>query len=156
MAREAAARTILIVDDDDELACALSHVLEGAGYRIRRAADGGQGVRMAAEERPDLILLDFMMPVKNGFEACAEMRQIPALRNVPILAFTAFGQDIGEIHGMTRSDSSTGIQDYLEKPVEPNVLVERVRSALTRSMDDRSASRCQADPGRCGRPSERT
>jgi len=122
-------KTILIVDDDD-LASVMTHLLESRGYRVRRASDGEEGVRMAREQPPDLILLDFMMPVKDGFDACREIRSSPEAGGVPIVALTAFGQDIGEIHGLTRGGDAAAIQDFLEKPVEPNVFLERIALAL--------------------------
>ena len=130
MSEQPLKRTVLVIDDDDDMAYALSRTLEGAGFQVRRAEDGDEGVRMAAAEPPDAILLDFMMPVKNGFEACREIRRIPALRSVPILALTAFGQDIGEIHGMSLDAGSGGIQGCMEKPFEPNLLLERLTTIM--------------------------
>ena len=130
MASKKSKTTILFIDDDEDFVYALSRMLEGEGYRVRHAADGDVGMRMAAEERPDLIILDFMMPIKNGFDALLELQQIDGLADVPVLALTSFGQDIGEIHGLRRSDDKPKALDYLEKPVEPNVFLDRVASAL--------------------------
>ena len=130
MDRKDCVKTILIIDDDDDTAAALSCILESTGYRVRRAADGDEGLRMAAAERPDLILLDFMMPVKDGFCTYRELNDDPNLRRVPIIALTAFGQDIGEEHGLPRGNAPSGIREYLEKPVEPNILLERVAATL--------------------------
>ena len=130
MASKKSKTTILFIDDDEDFVYALSRMLEGEGYRVRHAADGDVGMRMAAEERPDLIILDFMMPIKNGFDALLELQQIDGLADVPVLTITSFGQDIGEIHGLRRSDDKPKALDYLEKPVEPNVFLDRVASAL--------------------------
>ncbi len=130
MASKKPMTTILFIDDDEDLVYALSRILEGKGYCVHHASDGEVGVRMAAEERPDLIILDFMMPVKNGFEALLELRQIDGMAGVPVLALTSFGQNIGEIHGLRRGDGKPQVQDCLEKPVEPNVFLDRVASAL--------------------------
>jgi two-component system phosphate regulon response regulator PhoB len=124
-------KTILFVDDDDELREALSLMLERAGHRVQRAANGEQAVRLAAEEPPDLILLDFMMPEKSGFDASRELRRLPGLEEVPIIVLTAFGQNIGEIYGLPQADPSSNIVEYLEKPVEINILLERVNQALS-------------------------
>jgi DNA-binding response OmpR family regulator len=121
---------VLIIDDDDDFAHAIVCVLEEEGYTVRRAADGAQGVAAAREMSPDLILLDFMMPIKDGFDACKELRTIPALRHVPIVAMTAFGQDIGIVYGTDRDSSKFDIQDCLEKPVEINVLLQRMADLL--------------------------
>ena len=132
MATDQAVATILFVDDDDDLVDALSYALKRAGYSIRRASDGDQGVHMALQERPDLILMDLMMPVKNGFQACIEIWQDEGLRDVPILALTAFGQSIGEIHGLRLEQSSGKRLDFLEKPVEVNVLLMRIARLMGR------------------------
>ena len=122
--------TILIIDDDDDLISAIRPPLEQANYRVVRACDGQAGVEMARTNRPDLILLDWMMPVKNGFEACAELRKMGHLDRVPILVMTAFGQDVGEIYGVRKGDAGVHIHDYLEKPLEINVLLQRIAQAL--------------------------
>ena len=126
-----AARKILIIDDDRGFALALAHFLEKAGYAVRRAENGEEGLRMAARESPDLILLDFMMPIKTGFEVCQELRRTPGLCAVPVIVLTAFGQNIGEIHGLRQDEAGTQIRAVLEKPIEPNVLLERLAEALS-------------------------
>jgi len=130
MAAQEQEKTILIVDDDDDLASALARMLQAEGYGVLRAADGAEGVSMASEHAPDLILLDYMMPVKNGFDACRELRNLPGLDEVPILALTAYGQNIGETYGLGGSDAESHVNGFIEKPYEPNVLLERVASAL--------------------------
>ena len=126
---KASAPLILFIDDDDDLVSALSDALVGAGYRTRRASNGDQGIRLAQQERPDLILLDWMMPVKSGFEACVELRRIPSLNDVPIIVLTAFGQNIGEVYGLS-SGGKRALDDFMEKPFEPNILFERVAGLL--------------------------
>jgi len=130
MRAQSKGKSILFIDDDDDLTDAFSVLLQSAGYAVRRAADGDEGLRMAQEEVPDLILLDFMMPVKSGFATFQEMRQIEILRGVPIIALTSFGQNIGEIYGLSSQEARQQIQGFLEKPVEPNVLLERIEEAL--------------------------
>lgn len=122
--------SILLIDDDYDLAASLSVVLEREGYSVRHAPDGEAGIRMATEQRPDLIILDFMMPGKNGFETGTELRTMTDLAGVPIMALTAFGQDIGRTHGFDHADGKI-LQDYLEKPVEFNVLLGRVAGLLS-------------------------
>ena len=123
-------KTILIIDDDPDYRDPLAVVLGAAGYRVRCACDGDQGLAMAREEPPDLILLDFIMPAKDGFEVTHEIRQQTALRKVPVIALTAFGRDIGEIHGLPRDQALASIHDFLEKPVDPNVLLDRIAGAI--------------------------
>jgi len=130
MSPATAPRRILIIDDDDALTGALVRLLQAEGYQVRRAADGEEGIRMAEQEPPDLILLDFMMPLKNGFDVCTDLQNIARLRAVPVLVMTAFGQDIGETHGVSMQKPLPNIRGCLEKPFEINVLLERVVSAL--------------------------
>lgn len=127
--------TILYIDDDLELADAYSRALERAGYRVRRAADGEEGLALALREPPDLILLDWMMPGKNGFETCVELRQTPLLCNIPIVVVTSFGQNIHYIHMPDGSAAALQIQDCLEKPVDINVLLCRLKSILATARD---------------------
>ena len=125
-----APRRILIIDDDDALTGALVSLLQDEGYHVRCAADGEEGIRLASQEPPDLILLDFIMPLKNGFDVCEDIQNIARLRDVPVLVMTAFGQDLGEIHGVSVQKPRANIRGCLEKPFEINVLLERVASAL--------------------------
>ena len=120
---------ILVIDDDEELAGALAIMLKAQGYRVVCACDGEVGLGIARQERPDLIILDFMMPTMDGFDTCRQLRQIDGLRDVPVLAMTAFGQNIGEIYGLS-SDGKRAVDDFMEKPVEPNILFERVAGLL--------------------------
>jgi DNA-binding response OmpR family regulator len=130
MSPATAPRRILIIDDDDALTGALVRLLQAEGYQVRRAADGEEGIRMAEQEPPDLILLDFMMPLKNGFDVCTDLQNIARLRAVPVLVMTAFGQDIGETHGVSMQKPPANIRGRLEKPFEINVMLERVARAL--------------------------
>jgi DNA-binding response OmpR family regulator len=122
--------TILFIDDDDDLVRALSTVLERACYRVLWANDGDDGMRLAASQRPDLILLDYMMPSMSGFSVCREIARTPALQQVPVIIMTAFSRNIGETCGMCSEETPVNILAYLEKPVEPNMLLDRIALAL--------------------------
>jgi two-component system alkaline phosphatase synthesis response regulator PhoP len=123
-------KTILLIDGDEDFREPMAMVLAAEGYRVCCAANGDQGIRMAAEQPPDLIILDLMMPEKDGFETSQELSAVPRLRDVPILALTAFSQDIGEIYGAPKNGPPRSIRGYMEKPVEFNVFLERVAAAL--------------------------
>ncbi len=127
MAKDSSGAKILIIDDDDDLAIALARLLEHNGYQVVRAANGDEGLKMAGSESPDLIFLDFMMPVRDGFDVCRTLDG--GNRKVPVIALTAFGQDIGQIHGL--SEGASCIVDFIEKPYEANILLERVETALS-------------------------
>ena len=108
------ARKLLLIDDDEGFTLPLGRMLEREGYAVRCARDGAEGLRLAAEEAPDAVLLDFLMPVKYGVAVAEELRRMPGLAGVPIIAMTAFGQNVGGIYGLPRSTACSPIQACLE------------------------------------------
>jgi response regulator RpfG family c-di-GMP phosphodiesterase len=125
-------RRLLLIDDDETFSLGLSRVLALAGWQICTAREGDEGLRMAAEERPDVVLLDLFMPGKDGYAISAELHHIRGLADVPVFVLTAFGQNIGELHGLS-AEKAAHIYGFLEKPVEANVLLD----ALDRAMQDK-------------------
>jgi len=117
---------ILIIEDETPMRTALADVLEGEGYRALTAADGEIGLRKAVDEKPDLILLDIMMPKLDGFEVCAEIRRLG--NAVPVLMLTAKGQVEDRVTGL-----DAGADDYLVKPFSTEELLARVRALLRRT-----------------------
>ena len=117
---------ILIIEDETPMRTALADVLEGEGYRALTAADGEIGLRKAVEEKPDLILLDIMMPKLDGFAVCAELRRLG--NAVPVLMLTAKGQIEDRVTGL-----DAGADDYLVKPFSTEELLARVRALLRRT-----------------------
>ena len=118
-------RTILIIEDEPAMVMGLVDALAFEGYRAVSAGTGRQGVELARVERPDLVLLDLMLPDTNGFEVCAQLRRWS--RTVPILMLSARGQDADKIRGL-----DAGADDYVTKPFSLGELVARVRAALRR------------------------
>jgi two-component system alkaline phosphatase synthesis response regulator PhoP len=116
---------ILIVEDEPGLALALSDLLVEEGYEIETAADGPTALARAASEQFDLILLDVMLPGKNGFEVCRELRQQG--RDVAVLMLTAKTQLVDRVVGL-----KLGADDYLTKPFEPPELLARIEALLRR------------------------
>jgi DNA-binding response OmpR family regulator len=116
---------ILIIEDELPMRTALHDVLAGEQYRVLTAADGESGLRRALAEKPDLILLDIMMPKLDGFALCAELRQ--RANSVPILMLTAKGQVEDRVTGL-----DAGADDYLVKPFSTEELMARVRALLRR------------------------
>jgi len=125
---------ILIIEDETPMRTALADVLEGEGYRPITAADGEIGLRKAIEEKPDLILLDIMMPKLDGFEVCAELRRLG--HTVPVLMLTAKGQIEDRVTGL-----DAGADDYLVKPFSTEELLARVRALLRRTRKQGRAPR---------------
>lgn len=117
---------ILIIEDETPMRTALADVLEGEGYRALTAADGEIGLRKAVDEKPDLVLLDIMMPKLDGFAVCAELRRLG--NGVPVLMLTAKGQIEDRVTGL-----DAGADDYLVKPFSTDELLARVRALLRRS-----------------------
>jgi len=117
---------ILIVEDELPMRTALQDVLLSEGYRVLAAAEGESGLRRTLEEKPDLILLDIMMPRLDGFEVCAELRRLA--NPVPILMLTAKGQIEDRVAGL-----DAGADDYLVKPFSTEELLARVRALLRRT-----------------------
>jgi len=125
---------ILIIEDETPMRTALADVLEGEGYRPLTAADGEIGLRKAIEEKPDLILLDIMMPKLDGFEVCAELRRLG--HTLPVLMLTAKGQVEDRVTGL-----DAGADDYLVKPFSTEELLARVRALLRRTRKQGHAPR---------------
>jgi DNA-binding response OmpR family regulator len=123
---------LLIVEDELPMRTALADVLSAEGYRIISAADGERGLRRAIEEKPDLILLDIMMPRLDGYAVCSELRRLG--NAVPILMLTAKGQVEDRVMGL-----DAGADDYLVKPFSTEELLARVRALLRRFQRQGSA-----------------
>jgi len=132
------APTILLVDDEEDLLDLLTYALRREGFRVLTAQDGAEALRTAQAERPDLIVLDVMMPKMDGIEACQRLREDANLRLVPILMLTARSAEHDEILGL-----DAGADDYLTKPTSPNLLASRVRALLRRSERTEAATTTQ-------------
>ena len=120
-----ARKRILLVDDSETSLLMARMILSKANYDILVAKDGQQGVETAEKERPDLVLLDVVMPRMNGFEACAALKAKPETQGIPVIMVTTRGE--GE---SVESGFSAGAADYVTKPVNGLELLTKVRSAL--------------------------
>lgn len=119
---------VLIVEDEAALVTLLRYNLEGEGFRVAEANDGEQALVLAKEETPDIVLLDWMLPLMSGIEVCRQMRRIPATRDVPIILLTARGEETDKVRGL-----DSGADDYITKPFSPAELIARIRAVLRRS-----------------------
>lgn len=128
------AQRILIVDDDPEIARLIRSYLEQAGYQILVAADGETALHMIRRERPDLVLLDLMLPQRDGWTITRTVRSDETLVKLPIIMLTARIEDTDRIVGL-----ELGADDYITKPFNPHEVVARVRAVLRRSGDGPSA-----------------
>jgi DNA-binding response OmpR family regulator len=130
------AEKILIVDDDVQTLRLISMMLERQGYRILSANTGAQALHLAHTERPNIIILDIMMPDMDGFEVTRRLRKDPETARVPILMFTAKAQVEDKISGY-----EAGADDYLIKPIHPAELTAHLRALLSRSRERRVPTR---------------
>jgi len=127
------AEKILIVDDDIDTLKLVGLMLERQGYSIAVASNGALGLNKAAAERPDLILLDVMMPDMDGYEVTRRLRSEPALAHIPIIMFTAKTMVDDKVAGF-----EAGVDDYLTKPTHPAELTAHVKAVLARAVQTRS------------------
>lgn len=120
-------KTILLVDDEQDILEFLSYNLRKHGYQALTAKNGHEGIEMARQHLPGLILLDVMMPGIDGIETCRAIRAIPELKQSIIAMFSARGEDYTQLAGF-----DAGADDYIRKPVRPSVLASRVKALLKR------------------------
>ncbi len=125
-------KKILIVDDDPDLVEAVSMILEAKNYEVSAAYGGIEGLQKAKSENPDLIVLDVMMPDKDGYAVCKELKADPQLRNIPVLLLTAVVSKIATTRYTQQMGMETEADDYIDKPVEPEVLVKRIETLLSK------------------------
>ena len=123
----ASAPRILIVEDESDLALLLGYNLESEGYVVENVARGDEAELRLAENAPDLVILDWMLPSVSGIEVCRRLRQRPATRNLPIIMLTARGEETDRVRGL-----DTGADDYIVKPFLMSELSARVRAVLRR------------------------
>lgn len=121
---------ILLVDDDEDFVEATKLVLESKPYEVVVAYDGDEGLAKARQERPDLIILDIIMPVKDGFNAAEQLKKDPELRDIPVLMLTSFSQKVGETSLSVSQGLTLDTEDYVDKPVSPEDLLKRVEKLL--------------------------
>lgn len=123
---------ILVVDDDPDLVESVTMILEKKHHDVIAAYGGVEGLEKARKERPDAIILDVMMPDKNGYEVCRELKADPQYRDIPILLLTAVASKISTTTYTHRQGMETEADDYVDKPVEPTELVRLVERLLAR------------------------
>jgi DNA-binding response OmpR family regulator len=115
-----------VIEDDDTLRNTLEIGLEGEGYRVLKAANGREGIRLAGDERPDLVLLDVTLPGVNGFDVCRELRSKGF--GAPIIMVTGRAEEVDRVVGL-----EIGADDYLTKPFGRRELLARIRVHLRRT-----------------------
>ena len=119
---------VLVVEDEAALATMLRYNLEKQGFRVEEAVDGQEALTRIAEMVPDIVLLDWMLPVMSGIEVCRQIRRRPATRDLPVIMVTARTEDQDAVRGL-----NTGADDYITKPFNMEALLARMRALLRRA-----------------------
>jgi two-component system alkaline phosphatase synthesis response regulator PhoP len=126
---------ILLVDDEQDILEIVSYNLKQEGYIIVTASNGREAIAVAKKERPQLIIMDVMMPEMDGMEACENIRKIPELSSTIIAFLTARSEDYSQVAGF-----DAGADDYIAKPIKPKLLVSKVKALLRRLKEDSFSS----------------
>jgi len=119
---------VLVVEDEPDISGLLAFHLEREGYQVLRSRNGAEALQLVRARRPDLVLLDLMLPGIDGLEVCRRLRQDPATAALPIVMLTAKGEEVDRVLGL-----ELGADDYIVKPFSPKEVVARVRAVLRRA-----------------------
>jgi len=119
-------RYVLIVDDDPDIVDTVAMMLESKGYEVGKAYDGIEGQESIGKRRPDLLILDVMMPRKNGYVLCSELKKQKETRDIPVILLTAVGEKVHSTTFSHANGKALEADDYIPKPVDLKVLVESV------------------------------
>jgi two-component system, OmpR family, alkaline phosphatase synthesis response regulator PhoP len=123
-------KRIILIEDEEDIASLLKLQAELSGYKLHVEVDGLNGYRAVEREKPDLVLLDIMLPGQNGFDVCRKMKSSPHLKAIPIIIITAKSEEIDIILGL-----ELGADDYIAKPFSTKVLFSKIRAILRRSKE---------------------
>ena len=119
------AKTVLVVEDEPNIVLSLEYVIKKAGYEVRVARDGGEALKAVEEAAPDLILLDVMIPKRDGYDVCQTIRANPAWNDVNIIMLTARGREVEREKGL-----ALGADAYITKPFSTRELTDRLKRVL--------------------------
>lgn len=121
---------ILIIDDDPDFVEATKIVLESKDYQVSAAYNGKEGLEKVRKERPDLVILDIIMPHQDGFVVCEEIKADPELTKIPVIILTSLSEKWGEVTLSVTQGLKLEAEDYIDKPVAPQELLKRVEKRL--------------------------
>jgi len=123
---------ILVVDDDPDIVEAIKAVLESRNYAVITASNGEEGLEKIRQSKPDLLILDLLMPKKDGFAVCRELKEHPKYCDIPILILTSVREDASRRRYELETGLALDVDDYVEKPIPPVDLLHRVERVLRR------------------------
>jgi two-component system alkaline phosphatase synthesis response regulator PhoP len=132
---------ILVVDDENDILEFIQYNLKKEGYEVSLAHNGKEAIDIALKTKPDLILLDVMMPVMDGIEACKQLKALPGFDKVFVVFLTARAEEYSEIAGF-----NAGADDYISKPIKPRVLLSRINAILRRKSKEIVEAKIIAGP----------
>ena len=118
---------VLIVEDEEAIITLLKYNLEREGFRVFTAMDGEEALITLREKKPDVVVLDWMLPSLSGIEICRQMRRNPETKNIPVIMLSARGEEDDRVRGL-----DCGADDYVVKPFSPSELIARIRAVLRR------------------------
>jgi DNA-binding response OmpR family regulator len=121
---------ILVVDDDRVFVKATQALLESKNYQVSTAYDGNEGLEKVRADKPDLIILDVIMPTKDGFTVCEQLKGDPRLSKIPLIILTSFAERKGETSIPVTRGLELEAEDYIDKPASPNELLFRIERLL--------------------------
>ena len=119
---------ILLVDDEPDILEFMEYNLKKEGYHVLTAKNGKEALDIAKKEKPQLVILDIMMPVMDGIEACRHLREMPEMKSSIITFLTARNEEYSQIAGF-----DVGADDYISKPIKPRIMISRIKALLRRS-----------------------
>lgn len=123
-------KRILLIEDEEDIAALIKLQAELSGYKLHVEVDGINGYRAIEREKPDLVILDIMLPGQNGFDVCRKMKSNPELKNVPVIILSAKEEEIDIVLGL-----ELGADDYVAKPFSPKILFSRIKAVLRRGKE---------------------
>jgi DNA-binding response OmpR family regulator len=125
---------ILVADDDPDIRDVLEALLEGEGFEVVLANDGEQALKAVKKESPDLMILDLLMPVMDGFAVCKQLQdpRWSKWKNMPVLILTSVREEVSQRRYELETGLSLDVDDYVEKPIDPDVVLDRVKKLLAR------------------------
>ncbi len=132
-------RKIAVIEDDRDINELIAYNLEREGYGVIRSLDGGQGLFLIQKERPDLVLLDLMLPGMDGLEVCQALKQSDATKDIPIIMITAKSEESDVVVGL-----QMGADDYITKPFSTKVLLARIKAVFRRGKQTKSSGTSQS------------
>ncbi len=129
-------KRIILIEDEGDIAALIKLQADISGYKLHVEVDGINGLRAIEREKPDLVILDIMLPGQNGFDVCRKMKSNPELKNIPIIIISAKSDELDVVLGL-----ELGADDYVTKPFSPKVLFSRIKAVLRRGKDTQKASK---------------